>query len=249
MADLFYKLGKKVGKSWHRGRYLYQTLTGNSEKSLQAEYALGVILARDLEKETPVSDDPVGQILADSVIRQLQKRVKNKNRYFRVKILATNDLNAFALPGGFIYITSALIQSLAKDREALAFVFAHEMVHIILKHPLKRIMTSYSLEALSRMFKTGSALGVIGKDMLKKLLHSHYSRENELAADAFGLRLMYSAGFDVQGAFRLLQLFQAQTSDNGFHYFSTHPSLTVRSHQLNDICKELGLVQKKPEAI
>ena len=241
MANIFYILGKKVGKSWHRGRYLYKTLTGDSDESLQAEYALGVILSRDIEKETPISDDPTEQLLAESILRQLQKRVKNKNRYFNVKVLAASNLNAFALPGGFIYITSALIENLNNDSDALAFVFSHEMVHIILKHPLKRIMTTYSLEALSRMFKTGSALGVIGKDMLKKLVRSHYSQDNELKADEYGIRLMYSAGYDTAGALRLMRFFQNNKGESGFQYFSTHPSIKTRIENLQRIRKELGM--------
>ena len=241
MKNIFYSLGKKVGKSWYRGRYLYKTLTGNTEESLQAEYALGVILAKDIEKETPVADEPAEQLLAESVLQQLRKRVKNKDRYFHVKVLAASNLNAFALPGGFIYITSALIGNLSNDPDALAFVFAHEMIHIVLKHPLKRIMTSYSLEALSRMFKTGSALGVIGKDMLKKLVRSHYSQENELAADEYGLRLMYSAGYNTEGALRLMRFFQKNTGESGFQYFSTHPSVKTRIENLQRIQNELGL--------
>lgn len=239
MENLFYKLGKKVGKSLYRGRYLYKTLTGNSKESLEAEYALGVILARDIERETQVSDDPAAQLLADSVLRRLQKRVKNKDRYFTIKVLKAQNLNAFALPGGFIYITEHLLAALADDRDALAFVLAHEMVHIVLKHPLKRIMASYSLDALSRMFKTGSALGVAGKGLLLKLLRSQYSQENELAADAYGLRLMYSSGFDPDGALRLIRFFSTHGDEKGFQYFSTHPSLNKRLMRLQAITKEL----------
>ncbi len=239
MENLFYKLGKRVGKSLYRGRYLYKTLTGSSDESLEAEYALGLILARDIEKETQITEQPEKQLLVEAVLRRLQKRVKNKKRYFTVKVLKTHNLNAFALPGGFIYITEHLSDQLSNDRDALAFVLAHEMVHIILKHPLKRIMASYSIEALSRMFKTGSALGVAGKSLVIKLLRSQYSQENELQADAYGLRLMYSAGFDPQGALRLIRFFRLHLQDEGFKYFATHPSLNKRLAHLHTLYEEI----------
>ncbi len=238
-GNFFYQLGKKVGKSLYRGRYLYKTLTGNVPESLQAEYTLGVLLKKEIEKQTPLSQEPLLLLAAESVLRRLQKQVKNKERYFTVKILSLNELNAFALPGGFMYISETLMTHLRHDPDALAFVIAHEMIHIILKHPLKRMLTSYSLEAISRILKTGSVMGAIGKDVLKKLLRSHYSRENELLADAYGLRLMYSAGFETSGALRLMRLFSTMQKNEGFNYFSTHPALSERLNQLQKLQEKL----------
>jgi len=238
MTKLFYFLGKKVGKSWARGKYLYTTLTGNDVESVKAEYNLGLILSKDIERQYSVLDAPYEQLLLETILKPLQSRVKRKERYFTVKIIASADMNAFALPGGFLYITSALVKALSDDRDALAFVLAHEMIHVILKHPLKQILTSYSLDALSRMFKAGSTVGIYGKDLIKKVIKSHYSQDRELQADEYAVRLIYSAGFDPQGAIRLLQFFQKSKGENeGFNYFATHPPVSERGQQLRRIIK------------
>lgn len=240
MQKLFYNLGKKVGKSWAQGRYIFASFSGNGEEALQAEYTLGFILSKDIEKEVRVSDNPYEQLLIDSIFNELKKRIKNKDRFFTLKIFESNDLNAFALPGGFIYLSSALIRHLEKDRDALAFVLAHETVHIILRHPLKRIVANYSLNAVSQIFKAGSTLGVLGKDAIKKLLASHYSKARELEADAYGLRLINSAGFDPGGGVRLMQFFRQMDKKDSFSYFSTHPPLSEREIALKRIIRKLN---------
>ncbi len=238
-GNLFYQLGKKVGKSWYRGRYLYKTLSGNSRDSLQAEYELGVILSREIESQSALFEGAMELLLIESILGRLQKRVKNKQRYFHVKILVSDELNAFALPGGFIYLTDALVKNLADAPDALAFVLAHEMIHIILKHPLKRMITSFSLDTISRVLKTGSAMGMLGKDVLKKLLRSRYSQANELLADEYGFRLMYSAGFDTRGALHLMNFFKTNKKAGGLHYFATHPSIDQRITYLKKLRREL----------
>ncbi len=238
MADLFYKLGQKVGKSLVKGKYLYHSALGSKQDALNAEYRLGSLLAREIEQQNSIIDSPFHQLFLDSILKRLTSRVKNKERVFFVKILNANDLNAFALPGGFIFVTSALVHQLQNEADEMAFVLAHEMVHIISKHPFKRMMASYSLEAINHFLKGGHALKSLGQDILKKIVNSHYSQSNEFQADEYGARLIYSAGFDPAGAVALLQRFKAlKTEEKFFYYFSTHPPLEQRIDRIKKMIK------------
>ena len=238
MSDLFYKLGRKVGRSLVKGKYLYNSALGSKKEALQAEYRLGSLLAREIENEHSLVDSPFHQLLLDSILKKLTERVKNKERMFFVKILNSNDLNAFALPGGFIFVTSALVDRLQDSKDEMAFVLAHEMVHIISRHPFKRMMANYSMEILNQVFRTGTVVKTLGKDVLKNLISSHYSKANELQADEFGARLIYSAGFDPYGAVHLLQRFRSfKKEEKYFYYFATHPPLDVRINRLKNLIK------------
>ncbi len=229
MANIFYQLGKKVGKSVARGKFLYSSLSGEKNKALTAEYNFGAILAKEIVDTYGYYDAPYVQIMADAVLKKLVERVKNKNRYFSVKIINSNELNAFALPGGFIFITSKLINLLKDKPDALAFVLAHEMVHIVAKHPFKRLMANYSLQVVSQLARSSSPATMLGKSIVQNVVRSHYSKGNEYQADIYGVRLMYSAGYSPQGALEVLEFFSRyRNGEDSFNYFSTHPSLTER---------------------
>jgi predicted Zn-dependent protease len=239
MEKIFYYLGKKVGAALVQARFLKEGLTGNSLRSLEAEYTLGQILSKDVEQTLPLADAPIDQLLIESLFKKLKKRIKNQQRYFTLKIVQSKEPNAFALPGGFIYISSALIEYFRNDADALAFVLAHEAIHVVARHPLKRMVTGYSMNALARIFKTGSVVGIFGKDVVKNLVDSHYSRTRELEADHFALRLMYSAGFDPMGAVRLMRFFQRVKEENAFPYFASHPPLKEREQKLLNLIAKL----------
>ncbi len=238
MSDIFYKLGKKVGKSLAKGKFIYNSAFGSKTEALKAEYRLGSILAREIEEQNRLFESPFHQLWLEKILKQLASRVKNKERFFYIRLIESNDLNAFALPGGFIFLTSSLVTNLEKHDSEMAFVLAHEMVHIISKHPYKRLLANYSTEALSRFFRTGSVVATFGRDILKKMINSQYSQSNEYHADEYGARLMYSAGFDPAGAIWLLERFQRwKTDQTQFNYFSTHPSLEKRIANLHKLIK------------
>ncbi len=239
MQKIFYYLGRKVGTALAQARFLKEGLTGNALRSLQAEYTLGQILSKNVEQTLSLSDAPVDQLLIESLFKKLKKRIKNQQRYFTLKIVQSKEPNAFALPGGFIYISSALIEYFRNDGDALAFVLAHEAIHVLARHPLKRMVSDYSLNALAQILKTGSVVGILGKDVVKNLVGSHYSRTRELEADHFALRLMYSAGFDPMGAVRLMRFFQQIKEENAFPYFASHPPLKEREQKLLHLIAKL----------
>ena len=109
-----------------------QVGTGVNFYSLEKEIALGKQLAQEVERQAKIIDDPT---IAEYINRVGQNIVRNSDAKvpFTIKVLDTEEVNAFALPGGFFYVNSGLI--LAADEEAeLAGVMAHEMSHVMLRH-------------------------------------------------------------------------------------------------------------------
>jgi len=154
---------------------------------------------------------------------------------YHVAILDSNEINAFATPGGHIYVTLALVNA-AKTEEALAGVIAHEVAHIQLKHSIKAIKNSRFTQAL---LVTGTAVaGTAGgmdvkqltevlndsfMEIVQTLVSNGYSQDQEFDADSTAMSLMAGAGYNPSGLINLLMSLGAiQTGDSGFG--KTHPS-------------------------
>jgi predicted Zn-dependent protease len=157
------------------------------------------------------------------------------SRSFEFRVVQTADLNAFALPGGFVFVTDALLRLLADDRDALAFVVAHEMGHVLLRHPRDRYMADLAFGVVGRRVPVA---GQVVREMLSK----GYSRDQELEADREALRVMSAAGFPVDGGVRALeQLARHAPGQPGLsEYLSTHPRLDQRIHALRERSRTSG---------
>jgi len=173
---------------------------------------------------------------------------------YRVAILDSNEINAFATSGGHIFITRGLINA-ARSEDALAGVIAHEVAHIQLQHSIKAIRSSRITQAL---LVTGtSAAGVAaGMDVnqltdvfnesvgeiVHTMVNSGYSQTQEFEADNTAMALMAAAGYNPSGLIEMLRaLSSVQTSGSGFG--RTHPTpaqritnaeRTVRNHTVAD---------------
>jgi predicted Zn-dependent protease len=237
MEKFFRYLGHKAGSSIRKGKWIYHSYFADKKTALQSEYLVGRELAAGVRKELTFSADSQIQTLLNEIGNQLYTCIKDKRRKFVYYIVNSYDLNAFALPGGFIYITQALIHNCRMDRNELAFVLAHEMVHVTLKHPLKRIMSNFSFKVIENLMRTRGAAGQIAKQTLSSLLRNGYSRENEFDADLYAAKIMASAGFDAKGAISLLYHLNQDKSDDPdfFNYFSTHPPIEERIEKIRSI--------------
>ena len=237
MSDFFYNLGRAAGRKLRKPKWILKSYFGSEEEAIRAERAVGREMADQMQAELKISDSPVYRELVNDVSARLVQRVKNPHRRFDFTVYASNDINAFALPGGFVFISSGLIDLCERSPDETAAVLGHETVHIISGHPLKRIMTSHSLNMIAAAFQRGGALGQLAKQTITQLIESSYSQENEFHADRYGALLAASAGFDPQGALRMLMRMQDKQRENpaGFNFFSTHPPLPERIRRLKKI--------------
>ena len=167
---------------------------------------------------------------------------------YRVAILDTDEINAFATPGGHIFVTRGLI-ACASSEDALAAVIAHEVAHIQLQHALTSIRNARYVNAAvsGTLAGVGEAAGggykefasIMGEsvnEMITTLVVKGFSKKQELEADETALSLLASAGYEASGLLNMLEaLKQKQGDDKKAGFGKTHPSPAERITAANKI--------------
>jgi predicted Zn-dependent protease len=241
LDDFFYKLGQKAGSSLRTGRWVWSSLTGSEEEALAAEYQAGCDLARAFDAQSRFDEDPEVTALLARISERLTQRLTNKERRWRVVATLSEEPNALALPGGFIYVSRGLIELCRRDADEIACVVGHEMGHVVNGHAMERLTNEVLGSAAAKTVRAPG--GVLARWILDtgvKLLGRAYSRDRELEADEFGARLAAAAGYDARGAIRAFERLQAlQAGDEHplAEYFSTHPPLEERASKLRGLIR------------
>ena len=232
MSGLFYNLGRKVGPKVRRVRWVWHSMTGTEADAIKTENEVGRDLAREIRKQTELEREPkVEQILVETGLR-LTKCVANQSRTFSFEGIKSTEPNAFALPGGFIFVSRSILDLCEWDRDETAFILAHEMGHVIRKHAINRIMRDLAVTAASRVAPVRGAVSAWVKKVGIQFLESTYSQELEFQADLLGVSLAEAAGFAPEASIKLLKrLEKIKSLESGFNigsYFSTHPPFEDR---------------------
>src|ERR1700730_7668805 len=203
--------------------------------SLEREIALGKSLAQEVERSAKLVDDP---IVSEYVNRVGQNLVRNSDAKvpFTIKVIDSDVVNAFALPGGFFYVNSGLL--LRADSEAeLAWVMAHEIAHVAARHGTKNA-TKGELAQLATipliMLGPGGWAGYglyEGLQFAIPMGFLKFSRDAEREADYLGLEYMYKAGYDPNAFVTFFEKVEAEEKRQPGtvpKFFSTHPPTPER---------------------
>jgi hypothetical protein len=196
--------------------------------SLDREVALGRQLSQEVEQQARLVTDPV---IAEFVNRIGQNLVRNSDARvpFTIKVLDNDEVNAFALPGGFFYVDSGLI--LAADNEAeLAGVMAHEIAHVAARHATKNMTRAqiWNMASVPLIFIGGPVAYAISQvaSLAVPLGFLKFSRDAEREADLLGLQYDYAAGYDPEAFvefFEKLKLDEKKKQNFVAKAFATHP--------------------------
>jgi predicted Zn-dependent protease len=198
--------------------------------SIEREIALGKQLAQEVERSSKLVDDP---IVTEYVNRVGQNLVRNSDARvpFTIKVIDSDEVNAFALPGGFFYVNSGLILR-AQEESELAGVMAHEISHVTARHGTKNATKGELIQLASipaLIFIPYGAAGYAayeGLNLAIPLTFLKFSRDAEREADFLGLQYMYKAGYDPNSYVTFFERIQADEKRHPGSIpkvFSTHP--------------------------
>ena len=207
--------------------------------SLEKEIRMGKEYAQQIEQSAKLVQDP---IVNEYVNRIGQNLVRNSDAKvpFTIKVIDSDEINAFALPGGFFYVNSGLI--LAADEEAeLAGVMAHEIAHVAARHATRQMTRGQwaNFASLPLIF-IGGGIGYAARSLAGiglPLTFLSFSRGFEAEADYLGVQYSYASGYDPQAAISFFEKIEAQEKKKPGSLakaFSTHPQTPDRVAKLQE---------------
>ena len=224
-------------------------VTGDSDFVLMSEedeLQLGQKYSAEIHKEMPAYDNPVLEEMVQRVGRQLAAHSHRPNLDYQFTIVDSKSVNAFALPGGYIYITRGMLAYLNSEAE-LAAVLGHEIGHVTARHSVRQQSTATLTGVLGAVL--AASTGISGADSLTNMASTAivrgYGREHELEADRLGAEYLAKSGYDPeamlevvgvlknQEAFEVAIARQEGREPNVYHgLFSTHPDNDARFREV-----------------
>jgi beta-barrel assembly-enhancing protease len=197
--------------------------------STQQEIQIGQQAADQFEAQNPTRDDP----LVDQIGARIVAVQPRKGLPWRFRVAQSNDVNAFALPGGYIYVYQGLLDAIHNDPDMLAAALAHESSHVIDRHGVKLMEQQTGIGALVELATNGRDRGALQQvlNVVGVVVTQGYSRNDEYQADHDGVIWMHRAGYDPQGMVRLLETLQRVAPNSGgglTKYFEDHPGTPSR---------------------
>ena len=222
--------------------------------SIEREMALGKQLAEEVTRQSKVVDDPLLSEYVNRVCQNLA-RASDARVPITCQLIDGEAPNAFALPGGFIFVYTGLIK-LADEEDEMAAAIAHEIAHVAARHMTKQATKSAIASAASipvRILLGGGWAGVAagqGMGMGVPVALLKFDRKDESEADYLGVQYMYAAGYDPTAAISIFEKLQSlQRKQPGVldRVFSTHP---MDKDRIEKTEKEIGkILPEKPEYI
>ena len=234
MSGFFYNLGRRAAPAVLRTRWIYHSLTGDESAKIKAEYSMGCYLTYLHTREGNLERNPRTVAWLNRHAHRLSRALVNRERTFQVRCVLGDEANAFALPGGFLFVSRPLLELCGFDDDEIAFVLAHEMGHVVKSHAFNRIVASEIVQVFSRGGPVKRTLKPLLTRVIRQLLTQGYSRAQEFAADTFAVRLIKAAGYDPEASIRLFERLRMSVGDTAAGYFSSHPPFSLRIERIRE---------------
>ena len=203
--------------------------------------------SRQAERQVPMLNDSRVDNYLNTLGRRLASYAPGNRFAYQYKCVNSRDINAFALPGGFVYINRGVIE--AADNEAqLAGVMAHETSHVALRHGTNQASKAYAaqvpLAILGGLIGSNSVVGLVtqlGASFTLNSVMLKYSRTDESQADIMGTQILYDARYDPRAMAQFFEKIQAESKGkNPPEFFSDHPNPEHRIDRVDEEIDKLG---------
>lgn len=216
--------------------------------SERQEIELGQRYSQEVLKQYPRYPDEKLQAYVQQVGERVARHGHRSQLQYRFTVIDSPDINAFAVPGGHIYIHRGLMAYLGSEAE-LAAVLGHEVGHVTARHSVRQQSQSTAWNILGQAVAVGTGVGVAGDltNALGGAFVSGYGRDMELEADGLGAQYLARSGYDPQAMIEVVKVLKAQedfardqarakgqaVSSSGYHgLFDTHPDNDTRLRQV-----------------
>ncbi|QNI37439.1 M48 family metallopeptidase [Edaphobacter albus] len=224
--------------------------------SVEQEQTEGAKYAAEIFKQMPVLPD---NSALTQYVRQLgEKLVAVTPGYrwpFNFHVVASDEINAFALPGGAMFVNVGAIRA-AETEAQLAGVMAHEISHVVMRHSTCNMTKQQSVGTWAALGQLGAAIalgnGALGSmasqgiGMVAGLGFLRMSRDYEKQADLLGTDILYDAGFDPRGLPQFFETIQAKYGEGGAQIFSDHPN---PGNRMEYVKAEIATLPKKANPV
>ncbi len=202
------------------------------------EVAIGAGMAQEVERTEKILADSVWQNYLTEVGRKVVAVCDRTDIEYHFTVIESDQVNAFAAPGGFVYFYTGLLRRMENEAE-MAAVMSHEISHVVARHGIKRLQAALGVGLAYELAFGGENSKVIetavGVGMT--LIFSGYSRDNEREADNFGIQYMVKAGYDPHGAVTMFEKLAALGGEGYSNVFeglvATHPETKERIANAN----------------
>ena len=210
------------------------------------EYYIGRAVAAQIMSRYRPLDNPALNLYAQRIVQAVSMASDRPSVFkgYHVQVLQSDEVNAFAAPGGFIFVTTGLLR-LTRSEDELACVLAHEVAHVSKRHGLKAIKTSRLTAAFavlgseaaksytsSQVAELTDAFKGTVDDVVNNLVVNGYSRDKEYEADRFGARYARDANYDPGALAAFLRRMDESGAAGGGGMFKTHPKASKRVEEL-----------------
>jgi predicted Zn-dependent protease len=233
MSDFFDGLGRRAADAVAKVKWTYSALAGTEEEARAAERELGIQMATTFleEGEVHLTKDPISKPFRE-IGKTLHSCLTDRNRNFEFGCLASEVAQAITFPGGFVFVSTGLLELCNGDENAIAGVIGHEMGHVVKNHAFERAMASQMVKLLSAGTVVGGPVKRTLMGLISRWLEKGYGEDQELEADVFAARIAYSAGFHPAGLIHFLSSLKPEVLVGP--YWETHPDRQKRIRNLKE---------------
>lgn len=215
---------------------------------ISIDQRIGKLAMSQMDFGGPEIHDPEIEEAIQQIVDRLAPHAAVPGFEYDVHIVRSDQINAFALPGGPIVVYTGLIEA-SDTPEQVAGVLGHEMAHVTLRHSMERIGQSLGIAAAIDLM-IGNVEGIIaaGVGLFELASVNHYGRGQESAADAEGLRMLHAAKIDPHGLPKFFETLKEEHDDvpGMLAWISTHPDHDTRIANLNAQIATLPTVEYEP---